>query len=757
MSVQQALPSHSIPGADLPPALCDELRAAVRGPVYARSTMEFGERAKTFNGKITCLSKALVSPLDAQDVSAIVLFCRKHGLSPSVKAGGYATAGWSIAGDVIVDLGMMRECDIEPPVPDADDGKDWTKLVDMLPLGSKGKGRARVPDKKEDVASAAPPETSTAPAHEAEEPSVAAGTKRRREDSAEAEDRPLPKLQATQEKRNLLRSYDTASDSVAAFFRGPPLPEEEGEEPRKPPANRRRYASPVRTASTPTGQGQTSNSSSEAPGPISMSRSGSGGSGSTSGPSEASTHITTPDTDEKPSHEAPPPRAQDPFGYLSADDPTATAPHAPAMTSTNPFGAAPGPSSFTTLTPGFSSMGMGMGSWSSFSAASALGRQGASSAGVGPRISFPPAFAFPAGLGMAPMGMLALPPDGGFGVVAPARPVHPHAYVTLGAGMKQKEVDMYTAEHPLEGLSGVTGERQERSVPYHMPSSAHPVGSSILLLAGFGFISRMYGLSVDNVVEIEMVLADGRIVVVSEDSDPDLWWAIRGAGPAFGIATRYKVRAFPVPVVFAGNLIYRFHRATAASLIKHVRDCIKGAPRELYANVLLTAGPADKDSLVVVQMCYVGPKEQGLEFLNAISSWDGERCLLNEVNEKSYLAQQDSVAQILRGKAGRQWFIRSALIHSLPDEIINQTVIQFANTPIGCTWIFELSGGAIADFEDTPIPREQREAVWTVAALHQWEMGIDDARCVESAEEVRGCSSRVDLPPSRGRADGLCR
>src|SRR5579872_655070 len=54
----------------------------------------------------------------------------------------------------------------------------------------------------------------------------------------------------------------------------------------------------------------------------------------------------------------------------------------------------------------------------------------------------------------------------------------------------------------------------------------------------------------------------------------------------------------------------RFHKATAPSLIKHFRDCIKGAPRELYANVILTAGPANKDSLVVIQMCYVGPKEK---------------------------------------------------------------------------------------------------------------------------------------------------
>lgn len=113
-------------------------------------------------------------------------------------------------------------------------------------------------------------------------------------------------------------------------------------------------------------------------------------------------------------------------------------------------------------------------------------------------------------------------------------------------------------------------------------------------------MSRMYGLSVDNLVEIEMVLADGQVVIVSENEHPDLWWAIRGGGPAFGIATRYKAKAFPVPVVFAGNIIYRFHKATAPSLIKHFRDCIKGAPRELYANIILTAGPAGKDSLVVI-------------------------------------------------------------------------------------------------------------------------------------------------------------
>ena len=93
-------------------------------------------------------------------------------------------------------------------------------------------------------------------------------------------------------------------------------------------------------------------------------------------------------------------------------------------------------------------------------------------------------------------------------------------------------------------------------------------------------MSRLRGLSIDNLVEAEVVLADGRIVIINEKEHPgqntvlyfscltltiygafnrpisiDLFWAMRGAGPAFGIATRYKSKAYPVPVVFAGNLL----------------------------------------------------------------------------------------------------------------------------------------------------------------------------------------------------------
>ncbi|KAG6888392.1 hypothetical protein C0995_008632 [Termitomyces sp. Mi166 len=564
----------------IPKQLYDELGSSIRGDIYTRNEPGFEDYSTIFNGNVKTMSQVIVVPLDASDISKIVLFCNKHGLSPSIKAGGYGTAGWAIGGDIIVDLSKIVGVDIEPPNADG----SYTSLKDSNDKGEEG--------------------TFVTPS----------GKRRRQEDID-------------------LRRYDQASQAVATFLRGPgpmSISLQGG-----PPPNVRRRVEVTQAPSVVHSRQISSGSDSTT---LSSSSSTSNEIGSSDGPgSPSSTVATSPspgDGTESPRPSVPPLRASDPFGYLKKDTPIC-APLSVAQTS-------------------YPSLSM-QRNWT----------------------PSPTVF-----------GNHPLPP----GQLALAEPLHPHAYVTFGAGMRQKEIDTYTAQHQLEArYSNGSGE----GVPYHVPFSAHPVGSSIMILGGFGFLSRLRGLSIDNLVEVEMVLADGRIIIVSEEEHPDLWWAIRGAGPALGIATRYKAKAYPVPVVFAGNLIYRFHRATAPSLIKHFRDCVKGAPRELYANVLLTAGPAGKDSLVVVQMCYIGTREQ----------------------------------------AGRQWFIRSALITSLPDDLINETVMNFADTPVGCTWLFELAGGAIIDFEDTCVPKSQREASFTIAALHQWEMDVDDDRCVDSAEE----------------------
>ncbi|KAF8161374.1 hypothetical protein B0H34DRAFT_377906 [Crassisporium funariophilum] len=622
--------------------LYQELGASCRGQVYLRDDPGFQDYSTIFNGNVVTFAKAVVCPLDAEDVSKIILFCTKHSLSPSVKAGGYGTAGWAIGGDIIIDVSKLVEVDIEVPKEDG----SFTSLRDVAPANSKGKNV---------------------------QPSSVANTgKRRREEDAN------------------LRSYDSASTAVASFLRGPPLSVSQVDGPSPSVRRRLEAAESSFTSSLSQPPTQAATEMSQGYGSPHSENSGSGSSDSreyrelsfstldtTPSPPPSNSAINSTLSGSTISNSAAP--TGNPFGYLE---------------STNNY---PPPPAFGALQTNYNPPSM-MSSWT----------PGSSSA------------------------IFANAPGPFAQIPAQAQPMYPHAFVTFGAGMRQKEIDTYTAKHKIEARY-LTGSGD--GIPYHVPFAAHPVGSSIMLLGGFGFLSRLHGLSIDNLVEVEMVLADGRIVVVNENDYPDLWWALRGAGPCFGVATRYKAKAYPVPVVFAGNLIYRFNKATAPSLIKHFRDCVKGAPRELYANVLLTAGPAGKDSLMVVQMCYVGPREKGQEYLAAISSWDGERCLLNEVDEKSFLHQQDSVAQVLRGKAGRQWFIRSALISSLPDDIVNDTVMQFADTPVGCTWLFELGGGAITDFEDTCVPKSQREASFTIAALHQWEMDIDDDRCIDSAEE----------------------
>ncbi|KAF9649484.1 hypothetical protein BDM02DRAFT_3113707 [Thelephora ganbajun] len=700
------------------------LRDSLKGDLHFPGDQAFADQSRIFNGAIITKATALALPEDASDVSKIIVFCNKHHLSPSIKAGGYGTAGVSIGGDIIVDLSRLRGVAIE--VPDNAVPREYVSLRDQLSPTDKGKGKVRGQPLRN---------TSTSNLQDADVTSATsiAPQKRRREagDASDDEER------AAYEAR--LRTYDPAASRVSSFLSGPPLAPEPGVSRRIPPQDYR--AQPLGVIN--------STGSEAAPMSIDVNRQGTDGIDSTrTTMSESQANNLRSGTDGRGDLPSPLVDTRGLFDHMNLADVPRSTPWFPSRIRPFDYLATTGSSEYTgpVQQPTYhqsTHSSRGLASFPTFSSNTpfsgstlpsldvphSLPHSSLDSAGEGS--SFPTSAStlfnpYP------PMNWENSPLDHR----PHAEPRYPHVYVTFGAGVLQKEIDMHTADNPLEAKESANGTVE--LIPYHVPTAAHPTGSTIMMLGGFGFLSRLHGLSIDNIVEVEMVLADGTTIIANEDEHSDLWWAIKGAGPCFGVATRYIAKAFPVPVVFAGNLLYRFHKATAPSLIKHFRDCVKQAPRELYASVLLTAGPADQDSLVVIQMCYIGPKEKGAEYLQAISSWDGESCLLNEVNEKAFLNQQDSVAQVLRAKPGRQWFIRSTLITSLPDDIINRTVLEFADTPIGCTWLFELAGGAIKDFENSCLPKEQREAAFTVAALHQWDLGINDPKCVYTAEDWLG-------------------
>jgi FAD/FMN-containing dehydrogenase len=113
--------------------------------------------------------------------------------------------------------------------------------------------------------------------------------------------------------------------------------------------------------------------------------------------------------------------------------------------------------------------------------------------------------------------------------------------------------------------------------------------AGLTLGGGFGYLSRRYGLSLDNVVEADVVTADGSFVTASENENPDLFWALRGGGGNFGIVTSFKFKLYDVSTIYGGPIFYPVDQA--AHLLEFYRDWIVDAPREISAFFAVHQGP----------------------------------------------------------------------------------------------------------------------------------------------------------------------
>ena len=130
--------------------------------------------------------------------------------------------------------------------------------------------------------------------------------------------------------------------------------------------------------------------------------------------------------------------------------------------------------------------------------------------------------------------------------------------------------------------------------------------SGLTLGGGFGYLSRRYGLSCDNLISADVVTADGRLITVSAAERPDLFWALRGGGGNFGVVTSMEFHLHPVRTVYAGPVLYPLDRATDA--LRLFRDLMETAPRELsafFAFLIVPPGPPFPKHLQSKTMCGV--------------------------------------------------------------------------------------------------------------------------------------------------------
>ena len=182
--------------------------------------------------------------------------------------------------------------------------------------------------------------------------------------------------------------------------------------------------------------------------------------------------------------------------------------------------------------------------------------------------------------------------------------VDPHARTARAqAGVLLGELDRETQAFGLAVPAGIV---------------THTGLAGLTLGGGIGWLMRKYGLTVDQLLAVDMVTAEGEFVKASASENPDLFWGIRGAGSNFGIVTDFEFRLSPVgPIVLAGPIFWPMEES--GNVLRFYRDWIADVPDELTTIVVhrrmppLPAIPAEFHGrpVVTVICCYAGPVEEG--------------------------------------------------------------------------------------------------------------------------------------------------
>jgi len=112
----------------------------------------------------------------------------------------------------------------------------------------------------------------------------------------------------------------------------------------------------------------------------------------------------------------------------------------------------------------------------------------------------------------------------------------------------------------------------------------------------------------------------------------------------------------------------------------------------------MTAGPPGTPAIVAIQLCFSGSRSEGEQYVQNIGSWSEDRCLFQDFSERSFSRQQLAVEEVLRDGSGRKWYIKSDMLSSLDDDIIEKTCDRFPGVPDGCSR-FSSSSQSYADVQ----------------------------------------------------------
>jgi FAD/FMN-containing dehydrogenase len=250
----------------------------------------------------------------------------------------------------------------------------------------------------------------------------------------------------------------------------------------------------------------------------------------------------------------------------------------------------------------------------------------------------------------------------------------------VGPGCLLGEVDQATQAH---GLATVLGFVSETGV------------AGLTLGGGFGYLTRRFGWTVDNLVEVEVVGADGELRIANRDQHPELFWALRGGGGNFGVVTRFSFRLHQVgPTITGGPIWWSAERA--AEVLAAYRDLTESAPRELTAAAVVRLAPPAPflpqrwhgKPIAGIQVCHSGANpEADLGPVRALGN-----PIVDLVGPKPYVAMQSMLNAMEPKWLHRYW--KAEFLPGLSSEFLDtfRSSALRVTSPLSQSIIFHLAG-----------------------------------------------------------------
>jgi len=299
--------------------------------------------------------------------------------------------------------------------------------------------------------------------------------------------------------------------------------------------------------------------------------------------------------------------------------------------------------------------------------------------------------------------------------------------VRAEAGLTWGEFDAATQEH---GLACTGGRVTTTGI------------SGLALGSGSGWLERKFGLVCDNLVQAEVVTADGRIVTASEDENADLFWGLRGGSGNFGIVTAFHLRLHELgPIVLGGMLVYSAE--IGRDLLRFYREFVRSARDEVGSGLAFICAPPEDfvpkevqgHPVIAVVCCYAGSVEDGVLAFKPLREFGPPA--MDLVQPMPYVAVQS----LLDGgnPKGNLNYWTADFYDDLPDDAI-ETLVAKATQPVSplSQMIVLTGGGAIARVDENATAFGQRQALFNIHYLSMWADPADTDKNIAYTKDLAG-------------------